>query len=107
MCKFQLFPLMMLLNWLQSIANKLGFKTLKLKMGKNLNANIEVLQAICVAHLDCLFILDANEGYTPKEAIDVLEKLHGKGCFKEYYQKGKKKCFPNIMHLWCLPTLDN
>ena len=75
-------------------------------MGKNLNADIEVLQAIRVAHLDGLFILDANEGYTTKEAIEVLEKLHGKGCFKEQYQKGKK-CFPNIMHLLCLPTLDN
>ncbi|XP_034673885.1 L-Ala-D/L-amino acid epimerase isoform X1 [Vitis riparia] len=57
---------------------KQGFKTLKLKVGKNLNADIEVLQAIRVAHPDCLFILDANEGYTPKEAIEVLEKLHGK-----------------------------
>lgn len=62
---------------------KQGFKTLKLKVGKNLNADIEVLQAIRVAHPDCLFILDANEGYTAKEAVEVLEKLHGKGCFKE------------------------
>ncbi|WKA08086.1 hypothetical protein VitviT2T_025837 [Vitis vinifera] len=58
---------------------KQGFKTLKLKVGKNLNADIEVLQAIRVAHPDCLFILDANEGYTPKEAIEVLEKLHEMG----------------------------
>ncbi|KAL6319146.1 hypothetical protein AAG906_011229 [Vitis piasezkii] len=67
----------MLLNWLQSIANK--DSRLKLKMGKNLNADIEVLQAIRVAHLDGLFILDANEGYTTKEAIEVLEKLHEMG----------------------------
>jgi len=54
-----------------------GFKTLKLKVGKNLKADIEVLQAIRKAHPECLFILDANEGYKPKEAIEVLEKLHG------------------------------
>ncbi|XP_065860760.1 L-Ala-D/L-amino acid epimerase isoform X2 [Euphorbia lathyris] len=53
-----------------------GFKTLKLKVGKNLKADIEVLKAIRVAFPDCLFILDANEGYKPDEAIEVLEKLH-------------------------------
>nr|KAJ0193356.1 hypothetical protein LSAT_V11C800446250 [Lactuca sativa] len=53
-----------------------GFKTLKLKVGKDLNSDIEVLQAIRVAHPHCLFILDANEGYSSSEAIQVLEKLH-------------------------------
>nr|XP_043609999.1 L-Ala-D/L-amino acid epimerase isoform X2 [Erigeron canadensis] len=56
---------------------KQGFKTLKLKVGKDLNADIEVLQAIRMAHPHCLFILDANEGYTSSEAIQVLEKLNG------------------------------
>lgn len=55
---------------------KQGFRTLKLKVGKNLNGDIEVLQSIRAVHPDCLFILDANEGYTAKEAIKVLEKLH-------------------------------
>ncbi|XP_038679189.1 L-Ala-D/L-amino acid epimerase [Tripterygium wilfordii] len=55
---------------------KQGFKTLKLKVGKNLKSDIEVLQTIRVAHPDCLFILDANEGYSPNEATEVLEKLH-------------------------------
>ncbi|KAL8257062.1 hypothetical protein R6Q59_029103 [Mikania micrantha] len=55
---------------------KQGFKTLKLKVGKDLNTDIEVLKAIRVAHPQCLFILDANEGYTSSEAIQVLEKLH-------------------------------
>ncbi|XP_074376991.1 L-Ala-D/L-amino acid epimerase-like [Apium graveolens] len=56
--------------------SKKGFKTLKLKVGKYLNGDIEVLQAIRAAHPDCLFILDANEGYTSAEAIQVLEMLH-------------------------------
>ncbi|XP_040999373.1 L-Ala-D/L-amino acid epimerase isoform X1 [Juglans microcarpa x Juglans regia] len=56
-----------------------GFNTLKLKVGKNLKADIEVLQAIRGAHPECLFILDANEGYKPTEAIEVLEKLHEMG----------------------------
>ncbi|PIN22475.1 hypothetical protein CDL12_04817 [Handroanthus impetiginosus] len=53
-----------------------GFKTLKLKVGKNLTADIQVLQAIRTVHPDCSFILDANEGYKSEEAIHVLEKLH-------------------------------
>ncbi|XP_058725945.1 L-Ala-D/L-amino acid epimerase-like [Vicia villosa] len=55
---------------------KKGFKTLKLKVGKNLNADIEVLPAIRVAHPDCQFILDANEVYNSDESVEVLEKLH-------------------------------
>ncbi|XP_024992010.1 L-Ala-D/L-amino acid epimerase isoform X1 [Cynara cardunculus var. scolymus] len=61
---------------LASKYHKQGFKTLKLKVGKDLNADIEVLQAIRMAHPHCQFILDANEGYTSSEAIQVLEKLH-------------------------------
>ncbi|CAK7349687.1 unnamed protein product [Dovyalis caffra] len=64
---------------LASKYRKQGFKTLKLKVGKNLREDIEVLQAIRSVHPDCLFILDANEGYKPEEAIEVLEKLHEMG----------------------------
>ncbi|XP_058091427.1 L-Ala-D/L-amino acid epimerase isoform X2 [Magnolia sinica] len=58
---------------------KQGFKTLKLKVGKNLKADIAVLRAIRAAHPDCSFILDANEGYSAEEAIEVLDKLHEMG----------------------------
>lgn len=56
-----------------------GFKTLKLKVGKDLKADIEVLQCIRMVHPECEFILDANEGYGTEEAIQVLEKLYGNG----------------------------
>jgi len=46
-------------------------------VGKKLREDVEVLQAIRAVHPDCLFILDANEGYKPEEAIEVFEKLHG------------------------------
>ncbi|XP_068642389.1 L-Ala-D/L-amino acid epimerase isoform X2 [Aristolochia californica] len=58
---------------------KQGFSTLKLKVGKNLEADIEVLRAIRGAHPNCSFILDANEGYTALEAVEVLDKLHEMG----------------------------
>ncbi|PQQ01165.1 L-Ala-D/L-amino acid epimerase [Prunus yedoensis var. nudiflora] len=56
-----------------------GFRTLKLKVGKNLISDIEVLLAIRAVHPDCDFILDANEGYTSEEAIQVLDKLYEVG----------------------------
>lgn len=55
-----------------------GFETLKLKVGKNLKADIQVLQAIREVHPTCSFILDANEGYQTEEAVQVLQTLHGK-----------------------------
>ncbi|OIW18071.1 hypothetical protein TanjilG_19303 [Lupinus angustifolius] len=58
---------------------KEGFKTLKLKVGKNLNADIQVLQAIRLVNPECQFILDANEGYNSEEAVEVLEKLNEMG----------------------------
>jgi len=56
-----------------------GFQTLKLKVGKNLNSDIEVLKAIRLVHPDCSFILDANEGYTANQAIEVLDRLNEMG----------------------------
>ena len=40
---------------------KQGFKTLKIEMGRDLNADIEVLQTVQVAHPHFLFIFNANE----------------------------------------------
>ena len=74
----QYIPISININRHQCISQiKQGFKTLKLKVGKNLKADIEVLQAIREVHPDCKFILDANEGYKPREAVEVLEKLNG------------------------------
>lgn len=58
---------------------ELGFQTLKLKVGKNLDADIQVLKAIRNSHPSCSFILDANEGYTAAEAIQVLQRLYDMG----------------------------
>ena len=81
-----------------------GFKTLKLKVGKNLNVDIEVLQAIRAAHPDCLFILDANEGYTSTEAIQVLETLHGD--FSSFSHKKLLLCY-NDLNCVCFSNKSN
>ncbi|MCL7039914.1 hypothetical protein MKW94_017394, partial [Papaver nudicaule] len=64
---------------IDAVATSIGFSTLKPKVGKNLNADIEVLKAIRVAHPECSFMLDANDGYTSSEAIKVLDRLHEMG----------------------------
>uniref|UniRef100_A0A1D1YHW1 Dipeptide epimerase n=1 Tax=Anthurium amnicola TaxID=1678845 RepID=A0A1D1YHW1_9ARAE len=88
---------------LAAIYRKQGFSTLKLKVGKNLNADIEVLRAVRVAHPDCSFILDANEGYTASEAVDVLEKLHEMGVapllFEQPVQKDDWEGLRHVSHL--------
>ncbi|GAB2217574.1 hypothetical protein Drorol1_Dr00000773 [Drosera rotundifolia] len=58
---------------------KQGFETLKLKVGKDLKADIQVLEAIKLVYPDCKFILDANEGYTAIEALEVLQILQEVG----------------------------
>lgn len=52
-----------------------GFQTLKLMVGKKLNSDIEVLKIIRLAHPDCSFVFDGNEGYTTNQAIVVLDRL--------------------------------
>lgn len=54
-----------------------GFETLKLVVGKNFAAEIAAIEAIHAAQPCCSFMFDANEGYTPDEAIKFLEKLKG------------------------------
>ena len=52
-----------------------GFQTLKLNIRKKLNSDIEVLKVIRLAHPDCSFVFDVNEGYTTNQAIVVLDRL--------------------------------
>lgn len=54
-----------------------GFNTIRFNMGFNLYEELEVIKAVQLAQPHCLFILDGNGKYTSKEAIMVLEKLHG------------------------------
>ncbi|KAL5571306.1 hypothetical protein UlMin_020903, partial [Ulmus minor] len=53
-----------------------GFTTIRLSIGSNQQAELEVIKAIRAAQPHCSFILDANGKYTSEEAIMVLEKLN-------------------------------
>lgn len=57
---------------------KQGFGTFKVVVGKNFGAEIAAIEAIHAALPSCSFMFDANEGFTPIEAIKFLDKLKGK-----------------------------
>lgn len=52
-----------------------GFDTIKTKIGTDVDGDIERLVAIRRGHPYCKLVLDANEGYTAKEALDALSEL--------------------------------
>ena len=57
-----------------------GFETLKVKVGKDPALDIERIKAIHAAVSDrALIMLDANQGWSPKQAVSVLRKLEEAG----------------------------
>jgi len=57
-----------------------GFETLKVKVGKDPALDIERIKAIFAAVGDrALVRLDANQGWTPKQAVSVLRELEDSG----------------------------
>jgi L-alanine-DL-glutamate epimerase-like enolase superfamily enzyme len=56
-----------------------GFATIKTKVGLDVDADIARLVAIRGAHPDCSLVLDANEGYTAEQALDVVRELRDAG----------------------------
>lgn len=55
---------------------KMGAKVIKVKIGLNPKEDIERIKALC-SNFNIPFRLDANGGYTLKEAIIVLKELEG------------------------------
>ena len=58
---------------------KQGFKTLKVKVGQNVDADCERLRAIHRAFAHCALILDANAGFSAQQCIDLVNRLQALG----------------------------
>lgn len=56
-----------------------GFRAFKLKIGAQIEADVERVLRIAEACPEVRFLLDANQGFTPDEAVAVLHKLHRLG----------------------------
>jgi o-succinylbenzoate synthase len=61
-------------------AVKKGYKTLKIKVGKDSALDIERLKAVRSAVGEDIYLrLDANQGWKPKEAVKILRKIEDLG----------------------------
>lgn len=68
-----------------------GFETLKIKVGKDIGVDIERVKAIYAAvEGKALLRLDANQGWTPKEAVYALQKLESAGVRLELVEQPVK-----------------
>ncbi len=56
-----------------------GFEVLKVKVGQNVKEDVKKMFAISQAVKDAAFIVDANQGYSPKEAIRFADALYRNG----------------------------
>jgi len=58
---------------------KEGFNVIKIKVGEDLNDDLEAIYEIYKLTKGCKYIVDANENYTPKEAVYFAKKLYSNG----------------------------
>ena len=56
-----------------------GFNVIKIKVGEDLKKDIEAVLQIAEATKGAEYIVDANMGYTPKEAIHFVKTIYSKG----------------------------
>jgi len=64
-----------------------GYKTLKTKVGKNLTDAIDRILAIKEGAPGCSLMLDANQGYTPPQAVHFLEELEKNGIRPDLFEQ--------------------
>ncbi len=69
-------------------AVKRGYNTLKIKVGKDAKKDMERMKAIRAAvGYDVDLRIDANQGWKPKEAIQVLRKMEDEGLQIEFVEQ--------------------
>ncbi len=64
-----------------------GYRTLKTKVGKKLADDIDRILAIKEGAPGCGIMLDANQGYSPSQAVHFLEELEKNGIIPELFEQ--------------------
>lgn len=64
-----------------------GFEMIKTKVGINVDADLERLRSIRLGHPASRLLLDANEGYTPAEALGMIDSLRRIGIVPELLEQ--------------------
>jgi len=60
---------------LATVWHERGFRLLKMKIGRDLDADLATIQSISRQFPDVSFVLDANQGFTDREAIRLVNTL--------------------------------
>ncbi len=69
-----------------------GFKTLKIKVGEDLYKDIEAVEEIYRKTKGMRYIVDANMGYSAKQAVYFVEKLYSKGVDINLFEQPVDSC---------------
>lgn len=64
-----------------------GFRVIKIKVGENLREDIEAMAEIYRVTKGAKYIVDANMGYTPKEAVEFARKVYQMGIDVAVYEQ--------------------
>jgi L-alanine-DL-glutamate epimerase-like enolase superfamily enzyme len=64
-----------------------GFRCFKVKIGRDLEADHAALRAVATAVPDARFRLDANAGFTSREALTLLDRVVGDGLALECFEQ--------------------
>ncbi|AJG40799.1 L-alanine-DL-glutamate epimerase [Thermotoga sp. RQ7] len=64
-----------------------GFRVIKIKVGENLKEDIEAMMEIAKVTKGAKYIVDANMGYSPKEAVEFVKKIYQAGIDISVYEQ--------------------
>jgi L-alanine-DL-glutamate epimerase-like enolase superfamily enzyme len=64
-----------------------GFRTFKVKVGKDLDADLRVLMAVAERVQDARFRIDANQGYSVAEAVRLAQSCLARGLTLESFEQ--------------------
>jgi L-Ala-D/L-Glu epimerase len=67
--------------------SRAGYNILKTKVGKNMKDDIDRILAIREGAPGCRLMLDANQGYTPCQAVHFLEELEKRNISPELFEQ--------------------
>ncbi|MBC7320703.1 dipeptide epimerase, partial [bacterium] len=69
-----------------------GFRVIKIKVGENLEEDLEAVCEIYKNTKGCRYIVDVNENYTPKEAVYFVKKLYSNGVDISVFEQPVNRC---------------
>ncbi|ABV32977.1 MULTISPECIES: L-Ala-D/L-Glu epimerase [Pseudothermotoga] len=64
-----------------------GFKVIKIKVGENLKEDIDAMLEIHEVTRGAKYIVDANMGYSPKQAVEFAQQLYSAGIDVAVYEQ--------------------